>query len=135
MSVSTGPKKTISLDKHIGMRIRTARVQAGFTQKTLAAKLEITYQQLQKYEAGVNRIAASRIATVARILDEPISYFFDGAPNVALKSLCSPEEAIRQKRLLKHEDAIELVQAFNQITTLARRRLALTIVKELASVP
>ena len=135
MSKLTDSKKISAIDKHIGKKIREGRAQAGYTKKALAAKLGITYQQLQKYETGANRISASRIAKVARILDEPISYFFDGSPGVALKSLCSPEEALIHKRLLKHEDTAELAKAFNQITSVARRRLALELVREFARLP
>lgn len=88
----------------IGQRIRTARDLKGFTQKQLATALDITFQQVQKYEAGTNRISASALFDVARILGQPIAYFY-GKSGEEPQPTFSREELslIRQFRSLQPE--------------------------------
>jgi transcriptional regulator with XRE-family HTH domain len=69
---------TRTVDQHIGDKIRVRRTELGLTQEQLAAALEISYQQIQKYESGSNRISAARLFGLARRMDVPIAYFFDG---------------------------------------------------------
>ena len=73
-------KKTFLLEKHIGSNLRMARRRAGLTQKELAAKINISYQQVQKYENGTNRISAGKLYLFAGALDLPPHSFFDGLP-------------------------------------------------------
>ncbi len=65
------------IDVHIGARVRLCRKLLGFTLETLAKSVGVTYQQVQKYEWGVNRIGASRLFNLSRVLDVPVSYFFE----------------------------------------------------------
>ena len=67
-------------DVHVGKRIRIRRLLLGMNQETLANALDLTFQQVQKYEAGANRVSASRLAAMAEILGVPISYFFGDLP-------------------------------------------------------
>lgn len=67
-----------SVDVHVGSRIRTARKQRGFSQKTLAKSLDVTFQQLQKYENASNRISASKLYEVSKALNVDPGWFFDG---------------------------------------------------------
>lgn len=67
--------KTIELDRSIGKIIRLRRVQLGITQQVLAAKMGLSYQQIQKYETGTNRCSAGRLTYIAKILKKPISFF------------------------------------------------------------
>lgn len=67
-------------DIHVGLRIRMRRREAGMTQEGLAELLGITFQQVQKYERGANRVSASRLQAIANALGEPIAYFFEGLP-------------------------------------------------------
>ena len=76
-------RATSALDFVLGRKLRTARTEAGLSQQALAAKLGITFQQIQKYEKGANRIAASRLVSIASVLGRPISYFLDEAKEAA----------------------------------------------------
>ncbi|MDB5649028.1 MAG: family transcriptional regulator [Hyphomicrobiales bacterium] len=71
------------IDQHVGNRVRMRRVMLGFSQEKLGGALGLTFQQVQKYEKGTNRIGASRLQAISKILDVPPSFFFDGAPSVA----------------------------------------------------
>ena len=73
-----GNKETTELDHMISARIRERRQLAGLTQKDLAQKIGVTFQQLQKYEAGTNRVPVSRLWSIAQVLDAPITAFFSG---------------------------------------------------------
>lgn len=72
-----------SLDIHVGRRVRMARLSAGFSQERLAKALQVSFQQVQKYEKGTNRIGASRLSDIAGVLQVPVAYFFEDAPSVA----------------------------------------------------
>jgi len=67
-----------ALDNHIGERLRAARLLRGVTQQTLGESQELSFQQIQKYERGANRIGGGRLVMLARYLDLPISFFFEG---------------------------------------------------------
>ncbi|HVI29503.1 helix-turn-helix transcriptional regulator [Hansschlegelia sp.] len=74
-------KKTPNpVDKHVGSRVRMRRVLIGMSQEKLGEALGITFQQIQKYEKGTNRIGASRMQQIATVMSVPVSYFFDDAP-------------------------------------------------------
>jgi transcriptional regulator with XRE-family HTH domain len=67
------------IDKHVGSRVRMGRLMLGTSQETLGNKLGITFQQVQKYEKGTNRISASRLQAMCEVLQVPVSFFFEGA--------------------------------------------------------
>src|SRR6476469_8603004 len=69
-------------DKHVGARVRMRRMMLGMSQEKLGDALSLTFQQVQKYEKGTNRIGASRLQQISNILQVPVSFFFEGAPNV-----------------------------------------------------
>lgn len=69
------------IDKHVGSRVRMRRVLLGMSQEKLGEALSLTFQQVQKYEKGTNRIGASRLQQISKTLNVPPSYFFDGAPS------------------------------------------------------
>ena len=102
------PKNII--DAHVGLRIRMARLASGMSQETLADGLRLTFQQVQKYEKGLNRVGAGRLTDIARILGVPVSYFFEDTgdnkprePNDALGAITealSTKEGIRVARAL-----------------------------------
>jgi transcriptional regulator with XRE-family HTH domain len=71
------PKLTTSMDKVIGLRVRTSRAECGMTQEKLGNALGLTFQQVQKYEKGTNRISTSTMLVIARTLNKPVSYFID----------------------------------------------------------
>jgi len=70
------------VDKHVGSRVRMRRMMLGMSQEKLGNNLGLTFQQVQKYEKGTNRIGASRLQQISHILQVPVSFFFDGAPTV-----------------------------------------------------
>src|SRR6478736_6311259 len=69
-------------DKHVGNTVRMRRIMKGWTQQKLGDALGVSFQQVQKYERGTNRISASRLQRISDILQVPIEYFFEGAPHV-----------------------------------------------------
>jgi transcriptional regulator with XRE-family HTH domain len=71
------------IDAYVGSRIRVARMAAGLSQEQLGKALGLTFQQVQKYEKGINRVGASRLHAISRILLVPVSYFFEGADSPA----------------------------------------------------
>ena len=70
-------------DKYVGSRVRMRRLMLGMSQGALADQLGLTFQQVQKYEKGINRISASRLQQMCHILQVPVPFFFDGAPQIA----------------------------------------------------
>src|SRR5580658_8176562 len=77
-----GKAGVLPIDKHVGSRVRARRKILGLSQEALGILLSISYQQVQKYEKGVNRIGASRLQEVARILEVPIGFFFEEVPHI-----------------------------------------------------
>jgi transcriptional regulator with XRE-family HTH domain len=69
------------IDRHVGSRVRMRRVMLGMSQEKLGEALSLTFQQVQKYEKGINRIGASRLQQISRTLDVPPAFFFEGAPS------------------------------------------------------
>ncbi len=96
------------IDVHVGSRVRVRRTLMGLNQTQLGEKLGITFQQIQKYERGFNRISASRIYQLSQILDVPVSFFFDELVDEAKAG--SPDD-ISLKR-----ETLELVRAYYRIT-------------------
>src|ERR1700756_2733344 len=76
-----GPRRPNPIDIHVGSRVRFRRMLLGMSQEKLGEKLGLTFQQVQKYEKGINRIGASRLQQISRTLDVPPAYFFEGAPS------------------------------------------------------
>ena len=76
------PKTPNPIDLHVGSRVRMRRILLGLTQERLGEALGVTFQQVQKYEKGTNRIGASRLQDMAKILDVPPSFFFEDAPTI-----------------------------------------------------
>jgi transcriptional regulator with XRE-family HTH domain len=100
---------TRRIDQHVGERIRLRRTELGLTQEQLAGTLDVSYQQIQKYETGANRISASRMFELARRLEVDMGYFFDGL---------AFDDPIEQQPLEhggRQRSAIELVRKFAQI--------------------
>jgi transcriptional regulator with XRE-family HTH domain len=105
----------------------------GFSQETLARALGITFQQIQKYERGTNRIFASRLFHLARVLRVPVSYFFQGmspeGAEAAGTAGSSPPAEENVQELLGRSDTLKLIQAFNQISDPIVRRQIYALVR------
>lgn len=102
------------VDAHVGKRVRHRRWMVGMTQQQLADKVGIKFQQIQKYETGMNRVSASRLWDIAEALGVPISFFFDG--------LAGAEPQVRGD-LMGDKEAAELVRSYFAIPEQQRRRL------------
>jgi transcriptional regulator with XRE-family HTH domain len=117
------------VDVHVGARIRTRRLLIGMNQETLARALGLTFQQVQKYEGGANRVSASRLSQIAEILGVPISYFFnDLEPEGAEPSLRDLEARER----LQRPETIDLIRSYYAIGDPEIRRQFLEMVKTVA---
>jgi transcriptional regulator with XRE-family HTH domain len=117
------------VDVQVGARIRTRRLLIGMNQETLARALGLTFQQVQKYEGGANRVSASRLSQIAEILDVPISYFFSDLESDEIRA--DPHEMQTRERLQRPE-TIELVRAYYAITDQHVRHQFLDMVKAVA---
>ena len=123
------------IDKHVGARVRMRRIMLGFSQEKLADTLGVTFQQVQKYEKGANRIGASRLQEISKSLQVPPSFFFDGAPTGAGPSeLGFQEEASAAfvTDFLSTAEGLQLNKAFSRIQDAKVRRRILELVVSLA---
>lgn len=111
------------VDIHVGARVRLRRTLLGMSQERLGEALGLTFQQVQKYERGANRIGASRLYDLARALQVPVGFFFDDLPDAAADGE-TPIAAIHGDDPMQRRETIELVRAFYRIADpTARRRL------------
>ncbi|KFC75966.1 Transcriptional regulator of XRE family protein [Bosea sp. LC85] len=117
-------KEPNQVDEYVGVRLRRLRRLTGYSQTKLGDLLGITFQQIQKYEKGVNRISASRLQHIARIFQVPVSHFFEGAPAASTPAADSAPEAPSPKvaDLLATRDGVRLAKAFASIRSLKTRR-------------
>ncbi len=122
------------IDTHVGSCVRTRRLALGKSQTWLAEAVGVTFQQIQKYEKGTNRIGSSRLQQFANILDVPISYFFDDAPNALSQrnaKAADPTTAYLTK-FVSSQDGLALIKAFMQIKDAKLRRGIATLVEQIA---
>ncbi len=110
------------VDVHVGKRIRHRRWMVGMTQQQLGEIVGIKFQQIQKYETGMNRVSASRLWDIAAALDVPINFFFEGIEDEAVTAVTVVEDAARGD-LLADKEALELVRSYYSIPEQQRRRL------------
>lgn len=106
------------VDVHVGKRIRHRRWMIGTTQQQLAEKVGIKFQQIQKYETGMNRVSASRLWDIAHALGVDISFFFEGLENTA-----PAVEGDMPNDILSDKEALELLRSYYAIPEAQRRRL------------
>jgi transcriptional regulator with XRE-family HTH domain len=122
------------IDLYVGSKIKLQRNTIGMSQETLAASLGITFQQVQKYERGINRVGASRLQAIARVLGVPIGFFFhdgpDHAPTLAGVDLKPMPDLISE--FLSTRESIKLNQSFCRIKDIPTRKRILALVKTLA---
>src|SRR5436190_15128105 len=122
------------VDKHVGDRVRMRRMMLDMSQEKLGDALGLTFQQVQKYEKGANRVSASRLQHVAQILQVPESFFFDGGPNVAGQTRRIGEAASPSyvSAFLATADGLALVKAFTAIKDAKLRRSIVLLVRGIA---
>jgi transcriptional regulator with XRE-family HTH domain len=134
--INTVRKKAQNLiDKHVGGRVRMRRMMLGMSQEKLGDALGLTFQQVQKYEKGTNRIGASRLQGCADILQVPVGFFFEGAPNVpgaASETRGKAPAADYVTDFLASSDGLRLAKAFMRIESTRLRRSIIGLVQEIA---
>jgi transcriptional regulator with XRE-family HTH domain len=117
MKTSRHAKSPDTTDRHVGARIRMQRTLIGMTQEKLADILGITFQQVQKYEKGTNRVGAGRLLAISKALGVPVSFFFEGQPSEGGEARASDVQS-----LLASREGIALAQAFVRIENDAMRQ-------------
>jgi transcriptional regulator with XRE-family HTH domain len=121
-------------DKHVGSRVRMRRMMLGMSQEKLGDALGLTFQQVQKYEKGTNRIGASRLQQISHILQVPVSFFFEGAPAMTpypdgMKEAPSPAYV---SDFLATSEGLALTKAFTHIKEPKLRRRIVDLVQAIA---
>jgi transcriptional regulator with XRE-family HTH domain len=119
------------VDVHVGARVRLRRKFLGLSQQSLADEIELTFQQVQKYERGSNRISASKLFAIAKVLRAPISYFYDGLGE-AVEGFSESESELTATSFLATAEGIQLAEAFPRIISPRYRRKILDLVRTLA---
>src|SRR3954466_7666933 len=123
------------IDKHVGSRVRMRRMMLSMSQEKLGDSLDLTFQQVQKYEKGANRIGASRLQQISNILQVPVSFFFEGAPQtpglptVGISEAPSPAYV---SDFLATSDGLALTKAFMGIKDAKLRRKIVDLVEQIA---
>lgn len=128
------PKAPNPVDKHVGSRVRMRRLMLEMSQERLGEALGLTFQQVQKYEKGTNRIGASRIQQIADILHVPVAFLFEGAPGGSINSegFIEPSPAYVSDFLATSE-GLALTRAFTRIADAKLRRAIVDMVEHIAA--
>jgi len=134
MAITAAKKAPNPTDRHIGARVRMRRKMLAMSQTQLADALGVTYQQVQKNERGTNRIGASRLQQISHILQVPIAFFFEGAPNAsASRGPHGSELSIAQiDDFVSDPNGLRLIGAFMRIDNAELRRRIVMLVREIA---
>jgi transcriptional regulator with XRE-family HTH domain len=119
------------VDKHVGSRVRMRRLMVGMSQEKLGEALGLTFQQIQKYEKGTNRIGASRIQQISEILQIPVSFLFEGAPGSAasVEGLGEAPSPAYVADFLATSEGLALIRAFTRIPDIKLRRAIVDMVE------
>ena len=123
------------VDKYVGSRVRMRRIMLTMSQEKLGEALGLTFQQIQKYEKGTNRIGASRVQQIADILQVPVSFFFEGGPtsSVAVDGMSEAPSPAYVSDFLATSEGLALIRAFTRITDAKLRRSVVDLVEQMAS--
>lgn len=140
-------KQPSSIDAHVGSRVRLRRMLIGMSQEKLGELLGLTFQQVQKYEKGANRIGASRLFDISQILGVPVSYFFDDVPDEVASQHRSMnghglsnglnghykdlESGPHMMEFVSSAEGFQLIRAYTKITDPRVRKRVLDLVKSL----
>lgn len=125
------PRAASSVDVHVGTRVRLRRKTLKMSQEQLGDQLGITFQQVQKYERGTNRVGASRLWAISKVLDVPVQYFYDGLPDGVEEGENSERPEIYE--FINSTDGVALAMAVSQIKNKAVRRQILELARSLAA--
>jgi len=143
MSQSAAESRHSPVDIHVGSRIRLRRTLLGMSQERLGEALGLTFQQVQKYERGVNRVGASRLFDLSRVLDVPISFFYDdlpeplagaygGQPSRPIAGFAEAQEGFgAADDTMSRRETLELVRAYYRITDPSVRKRVFELMKSM----
>src|ERR1700729_2063536 len=125
------------IDKHVGSRVRMRRMMLSMSQEKLGNSLGLTFQQVQKYEKGTNRIGASRLQQISQILQVPVAFFFEGAPIISgeFEPASGMQEAPSPAYVsdfLATSDGLSLTKSFMRIKDAKLRRRIVDLVQQIA---
>jgi len=129
---TTSAKRPNSTDTYVGSRVRMRRKMLGMSQEKLGEQLGITFQQVQKYEKGANRIGAGRLLRISQVLEVPISYFFPQEP-AAAGGMGENNHTDYVSDFMMSSEGIELNRAFAQIEDPKLRRKVIDLVRTMAA--
>jgi len=122
-----------SVDAHVGSRVRLRRMMLGMSQEQLASSLGLTFQQVQKYERGMNRIGSSRLYHIAKALQVPVSFFYEGLPDTAGGDDRPPTDDIDKiMEFLLSPEGFALSNAFMKVRDRGTRRRLVDLVRALS---
>ncbi|MBB3892939.1 transcriptional regulator with XRE-family HTH domain [Phenylobacterium haematophilum] len=121
------------IDVHVGLCVRGRRHELGMSQSTLADALGVSFQQVQKYERGANRVSASMLWEMSEAMEVPVTYFYEGYGDGAHRA--SPESPNSPSRFFQTPDGFDLAQAFLQLPEGPVRKIVLTVARQLATLP
>jgi transcriptional regulator with XRE-family HTH domain len=137
-----GSRRANPIDIHVGSRVRFRRMLLGMSQEKLGERLGLTFQQVQKYEKGINRIGASRLFDLAQVLGVSVQFFYDDAPLAIEPRVVDSDGAAPPSggpdehsivEFLRSRDGLELNRAFVRISDIKARRAIVDLVRSLAN--
>jgi len=123
-------RRADSRDAEVGRRVRSRRLECRLSQTELADKIGVTFQQVQKYEKGVNRIGAGRLQRITEALDVPITFFFDATPHATTTASKNGTDSVFE--FMQVSGAVRIVKAFNRIKNPKARQILVEMTEELA---
>ena len=129
-------KKPNPVDAHVGSRVRLRRMLLGMSQERLGESMGLTFQQVQKYEKGVNRIGASRLFQISKILDVPVQFFFEEAPHAdggPGRGMAEADSETFILEFLNSREGLELNRAFVKIANSKVRKSVVDLVRALSA--
>ena len=141
MAAESQESRASPVDIHVGSRIRLRRTLLGMSQERLGDALGLTFQQVQKYERGVNRVGASRLFDLSRILDVPINFFYENMTDAAAAGgaavrtatgFAEAQDGFGTDETLSKRETLELVRAYYRITDLNVRKRMFDLMKSMA---
>jgi transcriptional regulator with XRE-family HTH domain len=123
------------VDKYVGSRVRMRRIMLGMSQEKLGEALGLTFQQVQKYEKGTNRVGASRIQQISEILQVPVSFLFEGGPSgtINTEGFAEGTSPAYVSDFLATSEGLALTRAFTRITDAKLRRSIVDLVEQIAT--